>query len=346
MLEQVMSGLASANVSGTLKGFTNVDDGDIGIGLGVFKPCICLGVDIVDFSYPCPGCGRSPRTYTWMQSGDGAGVYPVIELTSASGTKLGALVVLDSPVRSEVTIATKLRDSNFNNGTAKFDFGLLTPFLKLRGTSFANLSVVTEIVFADARYVSGSESIPIWVDGLSSGEYQVVAFCEPMAETDALFEDNVLPVDDGSAPRPRVILVMKSNELKKFGYAEDFMILDSEKLINTWNQSMVLAYEESFAPETVEINAAVMQAKNGKDVRLIDDDFKEDSSPSPSDGLTKSSATSGLGLSTPPVAEVSEPVAPAAPPVSLGGLKKFCTECGSQFANESVKFCTECGTQR
>ena len=346
MLEQVISGLASANVSGTLKGFTNVDDGDIGIGLGVFKPCICLGVDILDFSYQCPGCGRSPRTYTWMQSGDGTGVYPVIELTSASGTKLGALVVLDSPVRSEVTIATKLRDSNFNNGTAKFDFGLLTPFLKLRGTSFANLSVVTEIVFADARYVNGSKSIPIWVDGLSSGEYQVVAFCEPMAETDARFEDNVLPADDGSAPRPRVILVMKSSELKKHGYTEDFVILDSEKLINTWNQSMVLAYEETFEPETVEVNAAIIHAKNGKDVRLIEDDVKEDSSPSTNIGLTKSSATSGLGLSTPPPAAESEAIAPTGPPVASSGLKKFCTECGVQFANENAKFCTECGTQR
>ena len=235
MLKDLLDGLIEADYSARIAGNLNVTSGDVGVGSAVFAKCACLGVSASGIEYSCGDCGREPGNYLWLQSGDGAGSYPVIEILSNSQELVGALVVFDSPLASSPTIQSQIATGQLST----FDsFGLakLKVFGDLRALRFGELVAPEEILVADVRQFHDKSDD---FSRIALTDAAVIAFCEPMSKSDLARKDNDMLSDAPEAPRPRVLAVLSSSLAQLATVGEEYVVEDWSSQVLTWKTSMI-----------------------------------------------------------------------------------------------------------
>ena len=237
MLKDLLDGLIEADYSARIAGNLNVTSGDVGVGSAVFAKCACLGVSASGIDYFCGDCGREPRNYLWLQSGDGAGSYPVIEILSSSQELVGALMVFDSPLASSPTIQSQIATGQLSS----FDsFGLakLKAFGDLRALRLGELSDFQEILVADAQqFHDKNKNFSRFA--IRDRPVTVIAFSEPMSKTDLARKDNDMLSDAPETPRPRVLAVLSSSLADPATFSEEYLIENWSSQVLTWRTSMI-----------------------------------------------------------------------------------------------------------
>lgn len=307
MFSEFLKNLTKHGFSARIVGELVVETGDVGIGTKLFNKCSCMGISAIGVAYDCQSCGRAPGNYFWMQSGDGAGDYPIIELRSRSSELMGALVIFDSPFASSPTLQDQLAVGQLA-AYEDFDLAKLRGFGELKTLDFGALENTGEVYISEVRKLHNQAPTRYSLSQLNTGVVGVYAFCEPMGRSDDKRVDNPLKVSDPFAPRPRILAVMTAA-------MADQMKLSGQYLVEDW-ASQVLIWRSSFVSIVPRLDSGSEGIEAQKGVTL-------GNSEKPTIGLK--GGTSKIGSSAP---------------------GQFCIECGTRFPNETAKFCSDCGTSR
>jgi hypothetical protein len=307
LFSEFLKNLTKHGFTARIVGELVVNTGDVGIGNKLFNKCSCMGVSATGVSYECQSCGRAPGNYFWMQSGDGAGEFPIIELRARSSELMGALVIFDSPYASSPTLQDQLAVGQLA-AYEDFDLAKLRGFGELKTLDFGTLGNSGEIYISEVRKLHNQAPTRYSLSQLNAGVVGVYAFCEPMGRSDDKRKGNPIKVSDPFAPRPRILAVMTTA-------MADQMKLSGQYLVEDWS-SQVLVWRSSFVSTVSEADSDSEEAEAEQEVTPAD-------LAKPSIGLN--GGTSKVGSSTP---------------------GQFCIECGTRFANETAKFCSDCGTSR
>ena len=235
MLRDLLDGLIADDYSARLAGNLRVTSGDVGVGSAVFAKCACLGVSLSGIEYSCGECGREVGNYLWVQSGDGAGSYPVVEIHSKSQELVGAFVIFDSPLASSPTIQNQIATGELST-LDSFGLDKLQGFGDLGSLRLGGLVASGEILLADVRGFHDKNNdfsrIAIW-------DATVIAFCEPMSKSDLARKDNDMLSDSPDSPRPRVLAVLSSSLAQLATVGEEYVVEDWASQVLTWKTSMI-----------------------------------------------------------------------------------------------------------
>jgi len=237
LLSNLLHALIEQDYSARIAGNLNVTSGDVGVGTALFAKCACLGVSATRIDYSCGDCGRGVGNYLWVQSGDGAGSYPVIEILSNSQELVGAFVVFDSPLASSPTIQNQIATGQLST----FDFfGLakLKAFGDLRALRLGELADFKDILVADAQQFHDKNN-HFTSFAIKDAPVTAIAFCEPISKTDLVRKDNDLISDAPESPRPRLLAVLSSSLAKQATLTDAYVIEDWSSQILTWRTSMI-----------------------------------------------------------------------------------------------------------
>jgi hypothetical protein len=235
VLRDLIDGLIADGYSGRIAGHINVTSGDVGVGSALFAKCACLGVSVRGSEYSCGDCGREVGNYLWLQSGDGAGSYPVIEIHSKSQELVGAFVTFDSPLASSPTIQNQIATGQIST-LDSFGLDKLQGFGDLGSLRLGGLVASGEILLADVRDFHDKNND---FSRFALRDATVIAFCEPMSKSDLARKDNDMLSDSPDSPRPRVLAVLSSSLSQLTTVGEEYVIEDWASQVLTWKTSMI-----------------------------------------------------------------------------------------------------------
>jgi hypothetical protein len=235
LLRNLLDGLIAEEYSARLAGNLKVTSGDVGVGSALFAKCACLGVSVRGSEYSCGDCGREIGNYLWLQSGDGAGSYPVIEIRSKSQELVGAFVVFDSPLASSPTIQNQIATGQLS-AIDSFGLAKLKSFGDLRALRLGELIAPEEILVADVRQFHDKSDD---FSRIALTDAAVIAFCEPMSKSDLARKANDMLSDAPEAPRPRVLAVLSSSLAQLVTVGEEYVVEDWSSQVLTWRTSMI-----------------------------------------------------------------------------------------------------------
>jgi hypothetical protein len=246
MFSELLRQLSSHGFSGRIAGELIVSSGDVGIGNKVFPRCSCLGVSATGVSYQCTDCDRDFGNYFWLQSGDGAGNFPIIEIRTRSSELVGVLVVFDSEHVSNPSLQEQINRENLP-AYEDFDLQKLKRFGDLKTLDFGLIQNPVEVYVSDVRELNRENQSIYSLSGVNSATLAVYAFCEPMGRSDDKRKDNPMKVVDPLAPRPRILGLFSppaSDQLKIQG---QYPIEDWAKQILIWRTSLIDTVEPAEA---------------------------------------------------------------------------------------------------
>ena len=319
----------------------------------------------------CKVCGRSPKNYISVPSGDGDGSYPVFNLFNAESKSVGAVTIfrglLDDLIQDGVvqTNSTYSPAAIGPSGRWAQFLGSGSPIV------LGEITVDTQMIFSDGSKCSNDADLAVWIDA-EPGNYSVICWLSApspgdntirplaLAAVRAELRDALLEVVDAPS-------LEEVNELRKELWGGDFTVFahmgnirhglalsNFDMTSGSADDSLSwLLQQAEFTDEGLFDMIRAQEIPSDLDLRyflarrgMFEPKFPwldrtAQSVSEISTGLTK---TGGGGLGGGGLSGGG----------STGGglsgsspaLAKFCVSCGTKFEGDQQKFCGNCGTAR
>jgi hypothetical protein len=220
---ELLQRLSEAGITARLAGHTNVEGGVLEVATRFYEG-LCYTSSGESLSPDCEDCERKRGDYLQIRSGDGDGIYGVVVL-ELEGWAVGTLAVFDSQWSVPAPLIHLASQHPDHASTGAINLDPLHAFGDAVAYGFGNLQVVDSVSWGDSVSENNSHNAIVRVSGLMAGNYQVIAFCEPMSKSIAESGIDMPPAQrdalirsqhglghqgsyDQSSPRPRVALVL------------------------------------------------------------------------------------------------------------------------------------------
>jgi hypothetical protein len=309
----------------------------------------------------CNSCGRNPRRGGKVTSGDGDGIYPVVEVTdseTADGIPIAVLLVFDSNYSLANRISGEAQESNRPTFT-RTDF---SGYLSLPAVS------VAEMEPTDLLVVGGGSRFEPAVDCSIQMTEDIVA--RSYVEGPGMYSGNFAEFNsDGgtTAHVPRLLAIGAPTNLDLIlGRPSNHLTLDWEQEDFSASGTIVTSHVEVVADGVCFANANIADSylrdmsRHEHAIRNWDEDFFSwvilgsqlgnewcTDMLSTTFGVPDNEKQCALlarrvfGEFSPATAEILE--APSSPrPVA----NNFCSQCGIKFETQEINFCPNCGQKR
>jgi len=139
--------LISAGYKFRVRGFFNVEGGQMGLSNKFHEWCDCMSMRPGP-AENCESCGRTPGNYVSIAAGDGDGIYVVAEIVDNSSKEevVGAMVVFDN----QYQLANQVRTAIEQETVPKFPLDLALSFAETRPLTLGPMVNTGTVLFADS----------------------------------------------------------------------------------------------------------------------------------------------------------------------------------------------------
>jgi hypothetical protein len=305
----------------------------------------------------CATCGRAPNQGGRVISGDGDGIFPVIEVIDLEGdpsTPVAVLVVFDS----NYELANRLKNEAANGQKPTLSLADFERFVRLPTADVTSLSASSTIVLG-----GGSKSEPA-VDCAISPATPTIArvFIEQAGQYTGNF-GSFNEGNDADVSIPRLLTIGPEAVLETvFGTPSRVAQIDWQREDFLHESSLVTSHALVVADDLCHVNAEIADSylqdisQDENRIRNWDEDFfswillgsqLEESWCSKmletTFGVPDSAEQAEL-LSRRVFALTVQKVTTGKLPIV--GVANFCPECGSRFGDVNSKYCSNCGHPR
>lgn len=262
-LSAFITQLTERGVSAKLNGFFNTEGGFAEVASKRFlDSCVDTEDEGKTLAPNCEsGCGRRAGSYIRFPSGDGDGIYAVVEL-SHGGHPIGCFAFFDSMWSTPYPLVMDVEEDNYHGGSGVVNLSIIELFAECSGYDFGGIQVSDSLHWAEF-VTQNSHEATTDIHGLEDGRYQVVGFCEPWQKSldtsgedepevrDAMLtslrESGISGAFDPASPRPRVVFVVADAWLRSEGIQLSLLQVDAESL---WLTNIVTNQLSHIEPET------------------------------------------------------------------------------------------------
>ncbi len=315
----------------------------------------------------CKACGRSPKNYISVPSGDGDGTYPVFNLFNSESKSLGAITIFRGLMEDLIQDGIDQTNSTYSPAAigpsgrwAQF-LGSGSPIV------LGEINVDTQMIFSDGSKCSNDADLAVWIDA-EPGTYSVICWLSAPNPGDSTIRPLALAAVRGDL-RDALLEVVDApsledvNQLRKELWGGDFTV---SAHISDVRHGLALSNFDVTSGSVDDSLSWLLQQAEFRDEGLFDmirsQDLPNDlelryllarrgmfdpkfpwldRNPQPaqasSTGLTKTGGgglgggglSSGGGLSG-----------------SAQAIANFCVLCGTKFEGDQQRFCGNCGTAR
>lgn len=315
----------------------------------------------------CKACGRSPKNYISVPSGDGDGTYPVFNLFNSESKSLGAITIFRGLMEDLIQDGIDQTNSTYSPAAigpsgrwAQF-LGSGSPIV------LGEINVDTQMIFSDGSKCSNDADLAVWIDA-EPGTYSVICWLSAPNPGDGTIRPLALAAVRGDL-RDALLEVVDApsledvNQLRKELWGGDFTV---SAHISDVRHGLALSNFDVTSGSVDDSLSWLLQQAEFRDEGLFDmlrsQDLPNDlelryllarrgmfdpkfpwldRNPQPaqasSTGLTKTGGgglgggglSSGGGLSG-----------------SAQAIANFCVLCGTKFEGDQQRFCGNCGTAR
>ena len=139
--------LISSGHSFRVRGFINVEGGQVGLANKFHEWCDCMSMRPGP-AEKCEECGRAPGNYVSLAAGDGDGIYVVAEILAGvgDGQVVGAMAVFDNQYRT----ASFVRSAVEHETVPEYPMDLALLFSEARPLALGSLANTGILLFADS----------------------------------------------------------------------------------------------------------------------------------------------------------------------------------------------------
>jgi hypothetical protein len=318
----------------------------------------------------CKACGRSPKNYISVPSGDGDGTYPVFNLFNSESKSLGAITIFRGLMEDLIQDGIVQTNSTYSPAAigpsgrwAQF-LGSGSPIV------LGEINVDAQMIFSDGSKCSNDADLAVWIDA-EPDTYSVICWLSAPNPGDKTIRPLALAAVRGDL-RDALLAVVEApsleevNDLRKELWGGDFTVSahigDVRHGLALSNFHMTsgsvddslswLLQQAEFRDEGLFNMIRAQDLPNDLDLRYLLARrgmfepklpwFDRNSQPAQasSTGLTK---TGGGGLGGGGLGGSGLRGVQSESPASLA---KFCVSCGTRFEGDQQKFCGNCGTAR
>jgi hypothetical protein len=278
-----IQGLISSGYSFRVRGFFNVEGGQVGLSNMFHEWCDCMSMRPGP-AEACDSCTRKPRNYVSLAAGDGDGIYVVAEIVhgSSEGPVVGALAVFDNRYRT----ANAVRAAIEVDTVPEYPVDLALLFSDARPLALGPLENTGVVLFADSgsginpreavvdvhidpkkqlsvfSFVESVSTDPQeWVERLCSAQGQEPeatdrAMLLSLAMGESIFESMSIDQPYSLPPViPRALIVLDENASKSVNLDDEYVVDDWELLGAQFAGSVGSSHTKGMGVSTVWMNA-------------------------------------------------------------------------------------------
>ena len=275
--------LISSGHSFRVRGFFNVEGGQVGLANKFHTWCDCMSMRPGP-AETCEECGRAPGNYVSLAAGDGDGIYVVAEILDGSGNGqvVGAMAVFDNQYRS----ASYVRAAVERETVPDYPLDLALLFAESRPLALGSLSNTGTLLFADSGaglnprdavvdvHISADKQLSVfgfvesvstdpdeWVERLCEAQGQEPdstdrAMVRGLAMGQSLFESAGIDEPYSLPPIiPRVIMVIDEKASEAVNLDDQYVVDDWARLGAQFAGSVGSSHAKGMAVSTVWMNA-------------------------------------------------------------------------------------------
>lgn len=275
--------LISSGYSFRVRGFFNVEGGEVGLSNKFHEWCDCMSMRPGP-AQKCESCTREPGNYVSLAAGDGDGIYVVAEIGNGTGDGqvVGAMAVFDNKYRS----ANRVRGAIEQETVPEYPVDLALLFADSRPLALGSLSNTGTLLFADSGaglnprdaivdvHIAADKRLSVfsfvesvstdpneWVERLCEAQGQEPdatdrAMARSLVMGESIFES--MGIDKPfSLPSiiPRVIMVLDESASKSVNLDDEYVVKDWELLGAQFAGSVGSSHAMGMSVSTIWVNA-------------------------------------------------------------------------------------------